>query len=249
MRDPSSAPDLATRENVVLAPLDVKRPETITAAVEAGIARFGAIDVVLNNAGLSPQGAFEELYEKWGREVFDVNVFGVMDVTKAILPHFRARRAGLFVNVSSAAGLMGFPLGTLYDATKYAIEGFTEALAYELLPLGIGVKLIEPGLVKTRMTETISLSALPEERIDDYRPISEHMMGVFASMMAAGVPEASSVAEQIYDATTDGTDRLRYIVTPEAAALVESRRSMDDQAFVANLRNMFAAPQIETVQG
>lgn len=241
MRDPSAS-DLAG-DNVLLAPLDVKQPGTIAAAVEAGIARFGGIDVVLNNAGLSPQGSFEELYEKWGREVFDVNVFGVMDVTKAVLPHFRSRRAGLFVNISSAAGLMGFPLGTLYDATKYAIEGFTEALAYELIPLGIGVKLIEPGLVKTRMTETISLTALPEERIEDYRPISEYMMGMFASMMAAGVPDASSVAEQIYDATTDGTDRLRYIVTPEAASLIESRRTTDDQTFVNNMRSMFQVPQ------
>lgn len=242
MRDPSAAGDLATRENVLVVPLDVERPETTQAALEAGIARFGGLDVLLNNAGIAPMGSFEELYRSKGRETFEVNVFGVMEVTRAVLPHFRAQRSGLIVNVSSAAGLFAFPLGTLYDATKFALEGFTEALAYELLPLGIGVKLIEPGLVRTRLTESFKIDVPAEDVIDDYRAFSAHTIGLFQTMMAGDVPDAVMVAKRMYDAITDGTDRLRYIVTEDAAQLAEARRATTEEAHIANLRAMFAMP-------
>ena len=242
MRNAAAGADLAARENVLVAELDVQRPETVSAAIEAGIARFGGLDVLLNNAGIAPMGSFEELYRTRGRETFEVNVFGVMEVTQAVLPHFRARRKGLVVNVSSAAGLLTFPLGTLYDATKFALEGFTEALAYEVNPLGIGVKLIEPGLVRTRMTDTFTSDVPPEHAIEDYRAFSEHTFGLFNSMMAGDVPTANIVAGRIYDAITDGTDRLRYLVTEDAATFVAARRAVSDEEHVAQTRAMFALP-------
>lgn len=242
MRNAAAGADLAARENVLVAELDVQRPETVSAAIEAGIARFGGLDVLLNNAGIAPMGSFEELYRTRGRETFEVNVFGVMEVTQAVLPHFRAQRRGLIVNVSSAAGLLTFPLGTLYDATKFALEGFTEALAYEVNPLGIGVKLIEPGLVRTRMTEVFKGDVPPEQAIDDYRAFTEHTLGLFNSMMAGEVPNADTVAGRIYDAITDGTDRLRYLVTEDAATFVAARRAVSDEEHVKQTRAMFALP-------
>jgi NAD(P)-dependent dehydrogenase (short-subunit alcohol dehydrogenase family) len=242
MRNASVGADLAARDNVLVVDLNVQRPESIPAAIEAGIARFGGLDVLLNNAGIAPMGSFEELYRTRGRETFEVNVFGVMEVTQAVLPHFRARRKGLIVNVSSAAGLLTFPLGTLYDATKFALEGFTEALAYEVNPLGIGVKLIEPGLVRTRMTETFKSDVTPEQAIDDYRAFSEHTLGLFNGMMAGEVPSADTVARRIYDAITDGTDRLRYLVTEDAETFVAARRAVTDEEHVTRTRAMFALP-------
>ena len=242
MRDPSTGADLAARENVLVTRLDVSDPASVRAAIDAGIARFGAIDTLLNNAGINLFGAFEELYAARGREIFDVNVFGVMDVTLAILPHFRARRAGTIVNVGSIAGRFAFPLGTLYDATKYALEGFSEALAYELLPLGIGVKLIEPGLVRTRMTGEFQSDVPEGDAIPDYAPFSEHALGMFKGMMAGEIPDAATVAARIFDAATDGTDRLRYPVTEGGPEMEEARRGMTDEAHVAQMRSMFAPP-------
>ncbi|RYG66432.1 SDR family oxidoreductase [bacterium] len=246
MRDPEggtgAGADLAARENVLVTRLDVSDGASVRAAIEAGIARFGAIDALINNAGFSLFGTFEELYAARGREMFETNVFGLMDVTLAVLPHFRARRSGLIVNVGSMAGRFAFPLGTLYDATKHALEGFSEALAYEVLPLGIGVKIIEPGLVRTRMTGAIASDVPPDDAIPDYASFTEHTLAMFRSMMAGDVPDAATVAGRIFDATTDGTDRLRYAVTEGGPEMEATRRTMTDEAHVAGMRAMFVPP-------
>ncbi len=239
MRDPSAGGDLARRDDVIVVRLDVSDPASVRAAVDAGIARFGAIDTLINNAGIGLFGTFEELYPTRGREIFDTNVFGVMDVTQALLPHFRARHTGTIVNVGSLAGRFAFPLGTLYDATKYALEGFSEALAYELIPLGIGVKLIEPGLVRTRLTEVIRSDVPVGDMIPDYAAFSERTLEMFRTMMAGDIPDAATVAGRIFDAATDGTDRLRYPVTEGGPEMEEARRGMTDEAHVAQMRSMF----------
>ena len=130
-------------------------------------------------------------------------------------------------------------LGTLYDATKHALEGFSEALAYEVLPLGIGVKIIEPGLVRTRLTETIESDVPPDATISDYAAFSEHTLNMFRTMMAGEIPDAATVAGRIFDAATDGTDRLRYLVTEGGPEMEEARRGMTDEAHVAHFRSLF----------
>lgn len=129
--------------------LDVTDTTQIKGAVRDALARFGHIDVLVNNAGYGLTGAFEEVSDAEVKQLFDTNVFGLIHVTKAVLPHLRERRAGHIVNLSSVGGLIGLPGWSMYNATKFAVEGMSEALAAELEPLGISVTIIEPGPFRT----------------------------------------------------------------------------------------------------
>ena len=149
MRKPSDGAELATRSNVLVTQLDLLDPATIRAAVDAATERFGAIDVLLNNAGYGAYGPLEATSMDVIRRQFEVNVFGLIETIKAVLPGMRARRRGTIVNIASAGGRVTYPFGTLYHGSKWAVEGLSEALHYELAALGIGVKIIEPGGVRT----------------------------------------------------------------------------------------------------
>src|SRR5258706_1369432 len=132
MRRPETEKELGGLEDMLVARLDVQDQSSIAEAIEAGIARFGRIDALINNAGFGLYGLFEATAVEKVREQFDVNVFGVMDVTRAILPHFRKNKRGLILNVSSGAGGSTMPMTSLYLASKLALPGFSESLPYEL---------------------------------------------------------------------------------------------------------------------
>jgi NAD(P)-dependent dehydrogenase (short-subunit alcohol dehydrogenase family) len=132
MRNPGEQTDLVDTNDVMVTRLDLRDRESIGQAIEAGITRFGTIDVLINNAGFGLFGVFEATSREKIQEQFDVNVFGVMDVTRAILPHFRKNKGGLIINVSSGAGIFALPMISLYCASKFALEGFSESLSYEL---------------------------------------------------------------------------------------------------------------------
>ncbi|WP_420884492.1 SDR family oxidoreductase [Amnimonas aquatica] len=139
MRNPADQPELAQLPNVICPALDVHDKDSIAQAIQITFERFGAIDVVVNNAGYALMGAFETLDEAQVRRQFETNVFGLMEVCRAVLPHFRQRRAGLLINVSSMVGRIPLPLYSVYNASKHAVEGFTEGLVYELEPFGVRV--------------------------------------------------------------------------------------------------------------
>lgn len=145
MRRPEEERELVQLPNVLVTRLDVQDRVSITTAIEAAIARFGQIDALLNNAGFGLFGLFEATPPEKVAEQFNVNVFGVMDVTRALLPHFRQNKGGLILNISSGAGVFTLPMLSLYCASKFALEGFSEALSYELASQNIVVKIIEPG--------------------------------------------------------------------------------------------------------
>jgi NAD(P)-dependent dehydrogenase (short-subunit alcohol dehydrogenase family) len=147
--------------------LDVHRPDHVTAAVDAAMARFGRIDALVNNAGRGLVGAIEEVSEQEARTAFDVNVFGLLAVTRAVLPHMRAQRSGLVVNMSSVGGFVAWPGWGVYCATKFAVEGISEAMGHELAPLGVRVTAVEPGPFRTDFLDGSSLQ-VAAERIDDY---------------------------------------------------------------------------------
>jgi NAD(P)-dependent dehydrogenase (short-subunit alcohol dehydrogenase family) len=149
--------------------LDVHEPDQITAAVDAGIEKFGRIDALVNNAGRGLLGAVEEATDEDVRAVFDVNVFGLLAVTRAVLPHLRAQRSGLVVNLSSVAGFVASAGWGVYASTKFAVEALSEAMAQELAPLGIRVVAIEPGPFRTNFLDGSSLGVVSAE-IDDYAP-------------------------------------------------------------------------------
>lgn len=245
MRDPGRAPDFSGFDHVAVLALDVTDPASIASAIAATIDRFGAIDVVVNNAGYGLFGVFEATPEAAIRAQFEVNVFGVMAVTRAVLPHFRARRAGVFVNISSGAGAFTLPAISLYAASKFALEGFSEALDYEVADLGIGVKIVEPGGVTSTKfgarsaAEAGGLGAVPA----DYGPFTAHTAEVFAKLRASrGLATEAEVANVILQAATDGTRQMRYVATEDIKPLIALRREASEAEYRAHMLATFGRP-------
>jgi NAD(P)-dependent dehydrogenase (short-subunit alcohol dehydrogenase family) len=236
MREPGAEPTPET-DTMLVTRLDVQDPDSITAAVAAGLDRFGRIDVLLNNAGYGAYGLLEATPMAKIRRQFDVNVLGLLETTKAVLPHFRAAGRGTIVNVSSIGGKVTFPLGTLYHGSKFAVEGLSEALHYELQAIGVRVKIVEPGFVRTDFGGR-SFDFSNDESLTGY----QKLVGAFASaqtQMGSGGDEPEVVAEVIYAAATDGTDRLRYPAGPYATELLATRAAADDATFFAGVRQQF----------
>jgi NAD(P)-dependent dehydrogenase (short-subunit alcohol dehydrogenase family) len=150
-RNVDTLSDLTTRYpgNAIVLTLDVTKPESIEGAVKDALAHAGHIDVLVNNAGYGVTGAIEEVAENEYMPMFETNVFGLIQLTQALLPQFRERRSGNIVNLSSIGGLIGGPGWGFYNATKFAVEGFSEALAAEMEPLGVHVTVVEPGPFRT----------------------------------------------------------------------------------------------------
>ncbi len=234
MRDPSSGAGLGELENVAVIRLDVTDAASISAAVAEGIARFGTIDVLLNNAGYGAYGALEAFTMDRIRRQFDTNVIGLLEVTKAVLPHMRQSRSGTIINISSIGGQITFPLGTLYHGTKFAVEGLSEALHYELEPLGIRVRIVEPGMIKTNFGGS-SFDFAMDERLSDYAPTAEAMGRLFGKL--ASDPSApETVAEVIWQAANESGDRLRFRAGADADRLLDARKSLDDATFIGDLK-------------
>jgi NAD(P)-dependent dehydrogenase (short-subunit alcohol dehydrogenase family) len=150
-RKPDQIDSLAIhyKDNCLVVQLDVTEPASIEAAAAAALEKFGRVDVLVNNAGYGIAGGIEETTEDEFMPVFDTNVFGLIRVTRAFLPQFRKQRSGAIVNLSSIAGLIGTPGWGYYNASKFAVNGFSEALAAEMAPLGVHVIIVEPGPFRT----------------------------------------------------------------------------------------------------
>lgn len=173
-RDPRKLPDDLRRHDRVLGVrLDVTRDEEITAAVEAALRRFGTIDVLVNNAGRGPLGALEEITDAEARSLFDLNVFGLINVTRAVLPGMRAAGGGKIVHIGSRSGFEGESGVSMYCASKFAVAGIGEALAAELAPFGIQSMVVEPGVFRTDFLDGSSLSTAAE-RIPAYDGTPAH---------------------------------------------------------------------------
>ncbi|TCR90937.1 SDR family oxidoreductase [Rhizobium sp. BK376] len=242
MRNPDREKELNGLDDVLVSRLDVQDRQSIAEAIEAGIDRFGRIDALVNNAGYGQNGIFEAVPREKVIEQFDVNVFGVMDVTRAILPHFRKNKAGMIINVSSGAGLFTLPMISLYCASKFALEGFTEALSYELLALNIGVKLVIPhgGVSETSFVERATQGGTDNVTPPDYHAFLQSSQQAFAGMAAARTMNSVDVAAVVHEAATDGTDRLRYLVGDDARGFIKARREMTDQGYIDFMRAHFA---------
>lgn len=242
MRAPEKETELRASDRMSLLRLDVQDRASIDAAVASTLARFDSIDVVVNNAGFGLFGVFEETAREKILEQFEVNVFGMMDVTRGVLPTLRKQRSGVVINVSSGAGVFTLPMISAYCASKFALEGFSEALSYELLPLGIRVKIVEPGgVTSTRFGERSAKEASQGTPIADYAPFVEGAGRVFAELrQARGMATSEEVARVIFEAATDGTDRLRYLATKDIVPLVEARRQTSEAAYIEMMRSRFS---------
>jgi NAD(P)-dependent dehydrogenase (short-subunit alcohol dehydrogenase family) len=235
MRTPAKETQLATLPNISLLPLDVTQPESIKSALAAAFAKFGKLDAVVNNAGYALSGVFEAYTPEQIRRQFETNLFGLMEVCRQTLPYFRKQRAGTLVNVASMGGRLTVPLYSSYHSTKWAVEGFSESLHYELLPLGIRVKIIEPGAIKTDFYER-SADVAKVDGLPDYQ---ETVAIATANMNAAGdkgeKPEV--VAKAIFQAASDTSNRLRYTVGGDAKMLLLLRRLLPETWFYGIVRS------------
>ncbi|HEY4201668.1 MAG TPA: SDR family oxidoreductase [Devosiaceae bacterium] len=243
MRKVADGGELAALGDVLVTRLDVADRDSIAPAIEAGIARFGKIDLLLNNAGYGQFGVFEATPREKIMAQFDVNVFGVMDVTRAMLPHFRANKGGGIINVSSGAGLFTLPMISLYSASKFALEGFSEALAYELGAQNIFVKLIEPhgGVTETNFNQRQAANTVVDDAVlADYAGFIEKTNAVFAGMVRASSMTSADVANVIYGAATDGTERLRYFVGDDNRDVMKARYDLSEDDYVRFMRAKFA---------
>ncbi len=242
LRQPQPESELARRANVQMLRLDVEDGASIDAAIAAGIKRFGAIDALVNNAGYGQFGLFEALSPEQIQRQFAVNVFGVMAVTRALLPVFRRQGRGIIVNVSSGAGLFTLPMLSLYCASKFALEGFSEALAYETAAVGVGVKLVIPhgGVTETHFTQRQAGESVSAPEIADYLPFQAKTRRAFADMSAARSISALDVAQVIYQAATDGTSRLRYLVGDDGRGFIHARQELPEEDYIAFMRATFS---------
>ena len=239
MRSPERETELTKLAGVLCVALDVTKPETIESAWRAATEQFGRIDAVVNNAGYGLSGAFEAISPEQIRRQFDTNVFGLMDVCRAVLPGLRKQRDGVLINVASMGGRLTFPLYSIYHASKWAVEGFTESLHYELAPLGIRVKIIEPGAIKTdfgsRSADVADITSRPE--LTDYADWVRNVNANTSSAADKG-STAEVVAAAIFKAATDGSRRLRYTVGLDANGLLWLRRCFGESAFFSIVRSL-----------
>jgi NAD(P)-dependent dehydrogenase (short-subunit alcohol dehydrogenase family) len=208
---------LPRSERLRVLALDVTRPERIAVALEAS----GPIDVLVNNAGIGLFGAFEATPNATVREVFETNTFGVMAMTQAVLPQFRAGRSGVVVNVTSSATLAPMPLAAAYTASKMAIEGFTGSLAHELEAFNVRVKLVEPGYGPTTRFTSNGGSRMEGLFPEAYAAFAKPILASFAQVTT--VTTESDVAEAVYRAANDASGQLRFPAGPDAIALAQSR--------------------------
>lgn len=243
MRSPEAGADLARLDNVLVARLDVTEPASAESALAEAIAAFGRIDVVVNNAGYGLWGPFEAATEAQVRRQFEVNVLGLMTVTRAALPHFREMGGGRFVNIASIGGQIAFPLVSVYHGTKWAVEGFSESLSFELGDIGISVKIVEPGVIETEF-QGRSLDWAAREGLDAYDGTIAKFQRAMEGMNQASSP-ASLVAETVWEAAHDASSRLRFLCGADAEQMFAGRRQAGDEAFVEGIRAQTLGPRAD----
>ena len=237
MRTPEKEKELTALDHVLIEKLDVTDVDSINKAVKAGIETFGKIDVLVNNAGYGAYGPLEVFPRENIIRQFNTNVIGLLDVTRAIMPHFRKNRSGILVNISSIGGKMTFPLGALYHGTKFAVEGISEALNYELEQIGCKVKIVEPGAIATDFGGR-SFDFQNDETIAEYQEIIGQLMKSFETVFSKP-SEPIVVARVIYEAVTDGTNRLRYAAGEDAVELLDNRKKLDDDSLIGGIKAQF----------
>lgn len=242
MRSPDKETELARLPKVVLLPLDITDPRQIEKAVKEAVTSSD-VDVVFNNAGYGMAGPLEGMTDEQMLRMVNTNLMGPIRITKAFIPHFRKRRAGLFINTSSIGGLITVPFNSMYHATKWAVEGWSESMAFELKQLGIGLKIVEPGGMKTDFfTRSFDVGRHP-----NYDRLMDRVMSAITDpkqMESYSTP--AQIAEVVYEAATDGRDQLRYIAGPDAKATYAARLQQGDEAFRKGLEQQFFGQQAQT---
>jgi len=213
---------LGAQANLLALDLDVVDTAAIGAAVRAAEARFGGIDVLVNNAGYGHMGMFEETNDAEMRAQFETNVFGLMNVTRAVLPGMRARRRGHVMNMSSVAGVVGFTAASLYCASKFAVDGFSLTLAGELKDLGIQVTIVAPGFIRTDFLDKTSLKTSPLS-VPDYADNSAQIRATFDSYNQKQPGDAARLAAAVLALADAANPPLRFSAGSDALQMTQAR--------------------------
>lgn len=235
MRKPEDGKEFEKYDNAIVCELDVTKDETIQNAINQTVEKFGTVDVLLNNAGYGAGGPLEATSMDKARRQFDVNVFGLLATTQAVIPIMRKQRSGTIVNISSIGGRVTLPMFSLYHGTKWAVEGITESLQYELEPFGIKLKIVEPGAIATDFAGR-SLDFNNDESLTDYQGMIGNLFKAF-EVSGANASSASKVAEVIDEAIHG--DKLRYLAGEDAEQMMAARNTMDDQAYKELVKQRF----------
>lgn len=239
MRNPSKETELTQLDNISVFKMDVTDPASVKKAVAEIIDTFGQIDIVVNNAGIGRYGALELVTDNEVNEQWDTNVKGVINVIRAALPHFKAKNTGMFINVSSIMGLTtGMPLGSMYNMSKFAIEGLSEALYYELKPLNIEIRLVEPGGFKSEFNSNIVLKR--DEQITGYETMTdkiEHLLN-HANDSPAGT--AQDTADVIFNLATGESNSFRTVIGSDSLSLMELRNSLPVEDYLDAVLKSFS---------
>jgi NAD(P)-dependent dehydrogenase (short-subunit alcohol dehydrogenase family) len=217
----------ANPENAIAIRLDVTNAEEREAAVQATIERFGRIDVLVNNAGQGSLGAIEGFSSEQIRKQFEVNCFGVIEMTRAVLPLMRHQKSGHIVNITSIGGLASIGGFALYCSTKFAIEGFAEGLRDEVKPLGINVTIVEPGAFRTNFAGDANMQ--PQTEIDDYKPVVDPIRAYLYGNHGKQPGDPKKAALAIIQAVESANPPLRLMLGADAYSLWEQKRIAERQ--------------------
>ena len=245
--DDGSVPitDIAKKEDLSLQTiqLDVNNEQSVIDGVNRISEEKGRIDVVVNNAGYALMGALEETSMDEIKALFETNFFGAVRVMQAVIPMMRKQRRGKIVNVTSVAGRIALPLNSVYHGTKFALEGLSESIQYELESFGIKIILIEPGGVASNFIKNLKMATVKasDPTKSPYRRIENRMLEAFKKIEQNGM-RPSEVARVILDVVTSEDPQLRYLVGNDAATIMEARKSMSDREFENMRKKQFGIP-------
>jgi len=234
MRNPENETELNKLENVTLLQLDVTNSKQINETVDK-VLKSKNVDVVLNNAGYGLVGPLEAFSDEQVNQQIQTNLFGVINVSRAFLSHFRENQSGMFINITSTFGLLSFPTCSVYSATKFGVDGFSEGLAYELAQFGIKVKIVAPGGMQTDFAGRSLQGGIHEA----YQLLTAKVSEGYSAEQIANYTKAQDVAKVILGAATDGKDQLRYIAGKDALALYNERLEFGPETQVQRIRSQF----------
>ena len=239
LRQPAAASFEQGTGQVAAFALDVTDPASVDAAVQQALARFGAIDVLINNAGYGLFGPFETATPEVVDRQFATNVGGVLAVTRAVLPGMRERGSGVIINVASLTGLVAMPLYSLYAASKFAVVGFSQSLSHELAPFGIRVKVFTPGAVATDFSGRSLVRTFEGDGGPYAASINKALAAFGANRGAGNAMSPEQLAQALYGAATDGSAQVLYVTGDDALAILKMRQELGDEALLAGVRQRF----------
>lgn len=217
--------------------LDVTDDQSVSNAIQTMISEAGRIDVLVNNAGYGLIGAFEDLSIDEIKNQYETNLFGLIRVTQAVLPIMRRQKSGTIVNVSSGAGLFGYPGGSAYVSTKFAVEGISESISYELGQFGIKVALIEPGFIKTNFLNAMAIANKAQDPSSPYAQMMQRVQ-TNSSEMAKNGSSVDVVSKAILEAVTSKSSNLRYLAGKDVETWAASKKTMSDTEFHNMIQNL-----------